>query len=145
MPIRKGREFYGAKYEEALRLYEEGLSIKDIAKKLSISYSAAYHWIKGLRKPEKGNVNEFFQFIEKEGPVSAFSAEKKFPKHNELFLMASRRSLPMKRVYLGKKYKELATWYFVPGQESELEKRLESLFSDIEDARNKLKSILFKE
>ena len=145
MQLRRGREFYGKKYEEAMRLYGEGRSVNEIAKHLGISYSAAYHWVKGLRKPESGNVNDFCAFLEKNGPAAAVHVMPKFPKHNELFLMASRRGLPLKRVYLGRKYKELGTWYYAVGQEKQLEGRIQELEKKIKQMKEKLKEAAFRE
>ncbi len=139
MKLRRGREFYGKTYDEAVALYNQGKGIRDIAKQLGISYSAVYHWVKGLRKPEQGNINEFITFLKLHGPVAAVHVMHKFPKHNELFLMASRRGLPIKRVYLGKGYKELGTWYFLPGQETILDSRIKELHRKIDDMKNKLK------
>ncbi len=144
MQLRRGREFYGKKYDEAMRLYDQGKSVTEIAKHLGISYSAAYHWVKGLRKPESGNVNDFCTFLEKNGPAASVHVMSKFPKHNELFLMASRRGLPLKRVYLGRKYKELGTWYYVAGQEKRLEERVQELEKKIKGMKEKLKEAAFR-
>lgn len=142
MQLRRGREFYGKKYDEAVRLYSEGTGVGEIAKRLGISYSAAYHWVKGLRKPEPGSANEFVAFLEKNGPSSALNAAKKFPKHNELFLIASRRGLPVRRMYLGKAYKQLATWYFLPGQEQQLEERIGEMKKKVEGLKQNLRSMV---
>jgi predicted transcriptional regulator len=139
MQLRRGREFYGKKVDEALSLYNQGKSINEIAKDLGISYSTAYHWVKGIRKPEAGNVNDFMEFLRSNGPSAALHIMKKFPKHNELFLMSSRRGLSVKRAYLGKKYRELATWYYIEGQEKELEMRVGEIQKKIDEARDKFK------
>ena len=141
---RRGRDFYGSHYEEAVRLHESGMCVNDIAKKLGISYSCAYHWIKGIRKPEAGNVNEFVAFLQKNGPVPQAETEKKFPKHNELFLIASRRNLPVKRCVLDRKYKSYATWYFLAGQEKLLEERTNELEKKVGEAREKMRKIMLK-
>lgn len=141
MLLRRGREFYGKKYDEAIALYSEGKDIKGIAKQLGVSYSAAYHWVKGLRKPELGNANEFIAFLKLHGPAAAVHVMHRFPKHNELFLIAARRSLPIKRAYLGKEYKELSTWYFLPGQEQVLDARIKELQQKINNLKNTLKSM----
>jgi len=143
MPLRKGRETYGKKYEEAMALHKEGKSVNEISTALGISYSAAYHWVKGLRKPELGNVNEFEKYLKQEGPLPVIEVEKKFPKHNELFLMANKRGLTIKRHVLKRKFSKYAVWYYLDGQESLLEKRLEELFSTIKDVRDKMKDKLF--
>lgn len=144
MPVRKGRETYGRKYDEAMKLHGEGKSANEIASRLGISYSAAYHWIKGLRAPEKGNVNEFETYLRSSGPMPAIEVEKKFAKHNELFLMANRRGLKIKRHVLPRKYKQYATWYYLEGQEDLLQKRLDELFDTIKDVKEKMKENLFK-
>lgn len=142
MKLRKGREFYGKNYEEALRLHGQGLSVNEIAKRLDISYSAAYHWIKGLRKPEAGNVNEFENYLKRNGPVPVAQLKDKFPKHNELFLIASRRGLPVKRLMLQKKFSEYSIWYYLAGQEADLEKRTSMLMDKINEIKEKLGSAL---
>lgn len=140
--MRKGREFYSKHYDKAMELHKNGVPIKDIAKQLNISYSAVYHWVRGLRKPETGNINDFISFLQKHGPTPAGKIEETFPKHNELFLTASRRDLPVKRLYLGRKYQEYSTWYLLEGQEDLLKKRIEALFSKIEEYKEKLREIL---
>ena len=143
MPMRRGRETYGKKYEEAMALHKEGKSVNEIASSLGISYSAAYHWIKGLRKPEKGNVNEFVDYLRSEGPLPTIEVEKKFPKHNELFLMANKRGLTVKRHVLKRKFSKYAIWYYLDGQEELLEKRLNELFSTIEKVKKDLTDRMF--
>jgi hypothetical protein len=140
MQIRRGREFYGKKYEEAVSLYSQGKSAKEIAQSLGISYSAAYHWVKGIRKPCPGNVNDFIAFLESNGPSAAIHVMQKFPKHNEIFLIASRRGLPVNRVFLGKKYRELSMWYYLSGQGDALKKRIDDIQKKIDDLKNRLKS-----
>ena len=142
MKLRKGREFYGKNYEEAMKLHEQGLSVSEIAKKLNVSYSAAYHWVKGLRKPESGNVNTFAAYLEKSGPMPVAELKNVFPKHNELFLIASRRGLPVKRLMLQKKLSEYSIWYYLAGQEAELEKRTSMLMDKIKEIKEKLGSAL---
>ncbi len=138
--MRKGRQIYAGKYEAALKLWKEGKSVKEIAAELNVSYSAAYHWVKGLRKPEKGNVNEFYDYIRKDGPLPTAKVEERFKKHNELFLMANKRGLRMSRHVLQRKYGPYATWYYVDGQEKLLEKRLEQLQETITNVKDKLRS-----
>lgn len=138
MQLRRGREFYGGKCEEAVSLYRDGMSIKDIAERLGVSYSSAYHWVRGIRKPGKGNVNGFVEFLRSGGPAASVHVMARFPKHNELFLIASRRGLGVRRAYLGRKYRELGTWYYLEGQERELEERLEALRRKIGSVKDKL-------
>ena len=145
MPMRRGRQLYGKLYDEAIKLHGEGKSVNDIAAQLGISYSAAYHWIKGIRKPEKGNVNEFDKYLQDNGPMPVIEVEKKFAKHNELFLMANRRGLKIKRHVLPRKYKTYATWYYLDGQEALLEKRLQELFSTIKTVKEKLRDEVYKD
>ncbi|MCX6815555.1 MAG: helix-turn-helix domain containing protein [Candidatus Aenigmarchaeota archaeon] len=140
--LRRGREVYSKHYEEALRLHNQGVSVQEIAKKLNVSYSAAYHWVKGLRKPEQGNVNEFLTYLEKNGPMPVTIVKEKFPKHNELFLIASRRAMPVKRHMLVKKYGDYATWYYLEGQEKLLDSRLKELVDKVKEVKEKLGSIL---
>lgn len=140
--MRQGREIYSDKCDKALELHKQGKSINDIAKELNVSYSAAYHWIRGLRKPESGNVNGFVSFLRENGPAAVFDIQKRFPKHNELFLTASRRGLPVKRIYLGRKYREYSTWYLLDGQEVAAKQRIEQLFSKIAEFKDSLREVL---
>ena len=136
--LRKGREYYSRHYETAIELYKKGLSVKEIAVKLGLSYSCVYHWIKGLRKPEKGNLVEFERFLKENGPTAAIELEEKFPKHNELFLTAAKRGLPVKRYVLSRKFKGFSVFYFMDGQEEELKKRIKELFAKYKELRERL-------
>ncbi len=140
--MRRGKEHYNSKYDEVMRLHQQGMQIREIAQKLDISYSSAYHWIRGLRKPQPGNISDFVGYLEKNGPTAAVDIKEPFPKHNELFLIASRRGLRVKRHTLGRKYAEYGTWYLLEGQESQLEERTKELFSAIKRAKEKLKQAL---
>lgn len=140
--MRRGKEFYGKQYEEAVKLYKEGRSIPEISKELKLSYSAAYHWLKGLRKPDIGNVNTFEKFLVENGPQPAEEIRDKFPKHNELFLIASRRGLRVKRLIINKKLKGYSIWYFVEGQEEQLEKRVDEMLGKVKEAKAKLRDLL---
>ncbi len=137
--IRKGREIYPDKYEQAVKLHQSGMPIKGIAEKLSISYSCAYHWVRGLRKPEEGNVSAFVSLLRSSGPLPVVDVKEKFPKHNELFLISSRRGIPIMRKVLDRKLNDYNTWYFLSGQEQELEKRINQLYDKIKDIKEMLK------
>ena len=143
MPMRRGRQLYSKKYDEAIKLHSEGMPINEIAAQLGISYSAAYHWIKGLRKPASGNINEFEKFLQESGPTAAVDIEKKFPKHNEIFLMSNRRGMKIKRQVLKRRFAGYATWYYIEGQESLLEKRIQELFDRIKIVKDKLRETLY--
>ena len=138
MTLRKGREIYGAKYDEAIKLYEQGLTPRQISEKLSISYSCAYHWVKGLRKPETGNVSSFVDLLRSSGPLPVVDIKEKFPKHNELFLIASRRGLPLARRLLDKSLADCNTWYFLKGQEEQLDSRIKMLHEKIKSVKEML-------
>jgi len=130
--MREGRELYSEKYEKAMEMHKQGMSVNEIAEKLGISYSAAYHWIKGLRKPEKGNLNDFEEFLKENGPTNAEDLKRKFPKHNEIFLTAKKRGGQVFR-YVMKKARTFgddATWYFLKGQEDELNERIKKLIKE---------------
>jgi len=135
--MRQGRQAYPALYDRALSLASQGMAIKDIAAELGISYSACYHWVKGLRKPDEGNLNSFTEEIRKNGPLPAASMVK-FPKHNELFLIASRRGMRIKRYMLPKKLGEYSTWYFVPGQEEKLKQGVLGLVKKYKELKQEL-------
>ena len=144
MLMRRGRQLYGKKYEEALKLHSEGKGINEIAAQLGISYSAAYHWIKGLRKPDAGNLNAFENYLKNKGPMPVAEVEKNFPKHNELFLMANKRSMNIRRQVLKRKFGKYAIWYFIDGQEDQLKERLEELYAKIKDIKDVLRDKMFK-
>ena len=140
--MRRGKEFYGKQYEEAVKLYKEGKSIPEISKELRLSYSAVYQWLKGLRKPDIGNVNAFGKFLVENGPQPAEEIKDNFPKHNELFLIASRRGLRVKRLIINKKFKGYSMWYFIEGQEEELEKRVHEMLGKVKEVKDKLRDLL---
>ena len=134
---RRGREFYANEYKQVMDLYKEGRSVSEISSKLGISYSCVYHWVKGLRKPESGNLKDFEKLI-KAGPKSAAEIKDRFPKHNELFLTASRRGLPIKRYCLSRKFGDYSTWYFIDGQENELKARITELLNQYKVVQEKI-------
>jgi hypothetical protein len=138
---RKGKEFYSEKYGPAVRMFQQGIPVSRIASELGMSYSAVYHWVRGLRKPGSGNVAGFLSHLRKNGPCAAADLKEIFAKHNELFLIASRRGLPVKRYMIQKKFGEYSTWYYVEGQEKELEMRIGALMQKIKDVKNKLSSL----
>ncbi|HLC76784.1 MAG TPA: helix-turn-helix domain-containing protein [archaeon] len=144
MVMRRGRQLYGKKYEEAIELHKQGKSINEIAAQLGVSYSAAYHWIKGLRKPDAGNLNAFENYLKEKGPMPTADVEKNFPKHNELFLMANKRGMNIRRQILKRKYDKYAIWYFLDGQEDLLKERLEELYAKIKDIKDILRDKMFK-
>ena len=125
--IIKGREHYSKNYEKAIELHNNGKSIKDIAEELNVSYSAAYHWIKGLRKPDMGRIREFEDFLRKNGPTPVVDLKGKFSKHNEIFLTATKRKIPIKRFVLSKSLGEYSTWYYLPDQEGKLKENINEL------------------
>ena len=135
---RRGREFYSKNYDEAINLYKNGLSVREIADKLKVSYSCVYHWIKGLWKPETGNLLEFEKFLRENGPTPVIDIKERFPKHNELFLTASRRGMPIKRYVLSRKFGEFSTFYFIGNQEKELRKRIKELMDKYKELRERM-------
>jgi transcriptional regulator with XRE-family HTH domain len=139
--MRRGREFYSENYEKVMELHKKGMNVKEIASQLGMSYSAVYHWVRGLRKPDIGNINEFIEFLRSNGPTPVLKLQN-FPKHNELFLTASRRGLPVKRLVLGRKFREYSTWYLLDNQEELLKKRIEELFSRIKEFKDELRRVL---
>lgn len=136
--MRRGREFYSGNYEKVISLHNKGLTVSEIASHLGISYSCAYHWVRGLRKPSGGRLNDFEGFLEKNGPVAVIEIKDKFPKHNELFLTACRRGLPIKRHVLGRRFGEYSTWYFLAGQEEKMKERIKELFDKYKELKEKL-------
>ncbi len=136
--MRQGRQAYSDLYGKALEMSSRGMSVKDVASALGISYSAAYHWIKGLRKPKKGALNEFVEEIRKNGPLSAWDVKGRFPKHSELFLTATRRAMDVKRRTLPRKLGHYSTWYFVPGQEPALRQRVTELLNRYKEMKQQI-------
>jgi transcriptional regulator with XRE-family HTH domain len=119
-------------------LHEKGLSVSEIASQIGVSYSCVYHWVRGLRKPSSGKLNEFEDFIRRDGPASVMDIKARFPKHNELFLTASRRGLPIKRYRMSRRLGDYSTWYFIEGQETELKERIKELLGKYKELKEKL-------
>ena len=76
--------------------------------------------------PKQSQIDLFVEYINSNGPTSAKDAEKSFKKHNELFLRAKSRGLPICRYVMSapRKLGKLATWYYLKGQEKELKTRI---------------------
>jgi predicted transcriptional regulator len=140
--MRKGREFYSQNYDEVMRLHREGMSVNDISKKMNMSYSCVYHWVKGLRKPEKGNLVSFESFLRQNGPTPVAELKDKFPKHNDFFLTALRRNMQLKRCVLPRKYGFYSTWYFIEGQENLLSERVKDMLVKYREAKEKIVDLL---
>jgi|SRR3989344_1516408 len=138
--IRKGREHYSKNYEKAIELHNSGKSIKEVSEELNISYSAAYHWIKGLRKPDMGRMREFEDFLRKNGPTPVIDLKEKFTKHNEIFLTATKRKIPIKRLVLNKNLGEYSTWYYLPDQQEVLKERIDELKAKIKKMHQRFSS-----
>ena len=136
--MRRGREFYSGRYDNVIKLHEKGFSVGEIASQLGVSYSCVYHWVRGLRKPSSGKLNEFEDFIRKGGPVSVMDIKEHFPKHNELFLTASRRGMPIKRYRMSRRLSDYSTWYFIEGLEAELKERIKELLDKYKELKEKL-------
>lgn len=141
--MRQGKETYPEKYRLAIEMENAGKKPKEIAEKLGISYSCAYHWAKGLRKPSDGNVSEFISYLDKMGPMPVAEVKEKFKKHNELFLISSRRNSALRRHFIGRKYAEYGTWYLLKGQEKMLDERIAELLSVLSKAKEKLAKASF--
>lgn len=140
--MRKGREFYSKNYDKAMELHRNGTEINEIAKQLNISYSAVYHWVRGIRKPDVGNINAFESLLEKNGPQAAVEIKDTFPKHNEIFLTAASRGSALRRHMLDRKFGEYSTWYFLPGQEDALKMRIQELLGKYKELRGKLAKVI---
>ncbi|MBI5061796.1 MAG: helix-turn-helix domain-containing protein [Candidatus Aenigmarchaeota archaeon] len=138
MLIRRGKEFYNENYKKVLALHKQGLSAAEIARQLGISYSCVYHWVKGIRKPNTGNVENFIGFLKKHGPSPAIEIKSVFPKHNELFLVAQQRKMPVKRRLLRRKFREYRTWYYLEGQEDAVKSMIKEMLEKYNRLRNKL-------
>jgi transcriptional regulator with XRE-family HTH domain len=126
MMAKIGREVYHERHAQAMELAQKGMKVADIAERLGVSYSAAYHWVKGIRVPEKGNIKGFEAMLRERGPLPAADVMEKFPKHNEIFLTGQRRGIPFRRYVLSKPraFGPLATWYYLEGQEAMLKERI---------------------
>jgi len=135
--FKKTKDFYTKKYETSLQLHKQGKSISEIAKMLNISYSCAYHWINGLRKPKKDIITKFQNYLKKKGPTPVISIEKKFPKHNEIYNKAKKRNKQIKR-YKTTKSRTLgknSVWYYLAGQENELKERILKMIRNYEQLK----------
>ena len=141
--MRRGKEFYTKSYPTAMELHKKGLSAKEIAAKLNISYSAVYHWVTKRRKPRDDNLTAFAKFLEANGPTPAAEL-KDFPKHSELFLTARQRGLKIRRYKLPRKFGEYSLWYFLDGQESRLKSRIVYMAKKREELKKKILETLGK-
>ncbi len=136
--MRRGKEFYTNKCKEAIELHNSGKTIDEAAKELNVSYSTAYHWIRGMRKPESGNLRSFETFLVKNGPTAVIDIKERFPKHNELFLTATRRGIAVRRRIIDRRYGEYATWYFISGHEKQMEECLRELTKKYKELKEKI-------
>lgn len=143
--MRRGKEFYSQNYKKALDLHERGITIKDIAKTLGLSYSAVYSWVSKSRRPGKGALIKFKEVLRSRGPMPAALIKKEINKHNDFYHIARQRGFGIKRrVIKGLKLGEYAYWYYLPGQEQLLEERISELLNDYKQAKEKLLSVLKK-
>ncbi len=143
--MRRGKQFYSQHYQKAMELYKAGKSVKDIAQELKISYSCVYHWVHALRsKPAAGALNDFVSFLESNGPVPVIDIKKTFAKHNEFFLRASGRSMPVRRRILQRKLGDYAIWYYLAGQEEILKQRIAEFMEKYNATRKRLAEKLEK-
>ncbi|RLI96787.1 MAG: hypothetical protein DRO96_02340 [Candidatus Aenigmatarchaeota archaeon] len=143
--MRRGKEFYTQNYQRALDLHEQGMSIKEIAQVLGISYSAVYSWISKGRKPGEGALMKFRDILMKNGPMPVALIKKHIKKHNDFYHIAKQRGINIKRkVIKGAKLGEYATWYYLPGQEKRLERMISKLMDDYEKAKKKILGVLEK-
>ena len=140
--MRQGKEVYAGKYAQAAEMSARGMTPMQISEALGISYSCAYHWAMGLRKPSAGSLNEFISCLKASGPLPAAEISARFGKHNDLFLTASRRGFGIRRRVLGRKYAGYGTWYFLEGQEQELDSRIGELMRAVKSAKNRIRSAM---
>lgn len=140
--MRRGREFYSKHYGKVIELHKKGIGMKEIAGQTGLSYSAVYHWVRGIRRPEAGNLNDFESFLQQHGPAAAAEIAERFPKHNELFLTAARRSIPIKRFAMKRKFGEYGTWYFLDGQEETLKKRITEMLEKYKEIKENIAKII---
>jgi predicted DNA-binding protein YlxM (UPF0122 family) len=136
--MRQGKELYTKKYDEVMELFEKGMHPKEIAEKLGISFSAVYAWTKKGKKPSSGAYEEFYNFLKENGPQSLLELKKKFPKHSELFLGARDRGFNIQRKKLSRIMGDYSIWYFLEGQESEAEKKIEEILKRREELRTRI-------
>jgi len=139
MQFRAGREAYSEKYKRALEMHKAGKSATEIASELGVSYSAAYHWIKGLRAPAEGNLRAFEAFLRENGPMPVVDVKEKFPKHNEMYHTASARGSLIRRHVLAqpRAFGELATWYYLSDQEDALKSKIKALLDTLTKMKKK--------
>jgi hypothetical protein len=134
--MRSGKEAYSEKYRQALALHRQGKPVAEIAKELGVSYSAAYHWVKGLREaPQATKLEEFEAYLKTRGPLPAVDIKEVFPKHNELYHTAAGRGGAIRRFVLSnpRTFGEAATWYYLQGQESLLKERITKFLAAFKD------------
>lgn len=127
--MRQGKELYTKKYDEAMGLFKKGMHPREIAEKLGISFSAVYSWTRKGKKPSSGIYEEFRNFLEENGPQPVLEIKKKFPKHSETYLTAKDRGIQIKRMKLSRLMADYSIWYYLPGQEEELKKRVDEVIT----------------
>lgn len=135
--MRKTKEYYLERYEEVMKLWQQGIPIKEIASRLGLSYSAVYAWIKG-RKPKESKIIEFIEFLRKNGPTPLADMRKKFPKHSEIYFTALHRGYKILRYTLPRKFGDYSIWYLLPEQEEALKKEIEKFLRYYDETKKKL-------
>ena len=137
--LRKGKDFYSNNYEKVLELQKQGKTIKEISKELDLSYSAIYNWIKG-KKPEKGSINKFIEFLQKNGPMPVIVIKELFPSYDDLYQSARKRGFNVNRYVTSSKkiLGKSSVWYYLDGQEAELKKRVLDMIKKYKELREKL-------
>ncbi len=141
--MRKTKEFYNEKYNEFLELREQGLSMSEIAKRLQISYSAVYAWIRG-RKPEESKVTKFIKFLRNNGPTPLAEIRKLFPKHSDIYLTAVQRGYKILKYTLPKKFGDYSIWYLLPEQEADLKREVEKFIKEFNRVKEKLSNEMLR-
>ncbi len=140
--MRKTKEFYIEKYEKAIELWKKGLSIKNIASRLDVSYSAVYAWIKG-RKPVDSKIIKFIKFLKANGPTPLAEIKKKFPKHSEIYTTAVHRGFKILRYKLPRKFGDYSIWYLLPQQEANLKEEVEKFLKTFDKIKNRIADEFF--
>ncbi len=138
--IRKGKDFYTETYERALELHRQGIAVKEISKRLGISYSSVYSWFKSSRAPKRGSISQLTEFLQKNGPMPVVVVRELFPSHDDLYYSARKRGFDINRYNMSSKkvFGKASVWYYLSGQEEELKKRILGMIGKYKEIKEKL-------
>jgi len=138
--MKKGKEFYFQQYEKVMKLHKKGLSLKDIASKTDLSYSAVYNWIIRSKAPKKSSLDDLIEFLRLNGPSPVIVIKELFPSHDDLYHNAQKRGFFLRRYSMSHKkgFGKASVWYYIDGQEEELKRRVVDMIKKYKELKERL-------